>query len=207
MTTRRAGLAAASLMIGCAAALPAAAQDTHVKIYGGPAYVAPLSDSNVTFGTVTDAVKAEQHVGWNFGIEGRPTKLIGIEIDYVRANQDVQFGGQTIGDTDFSPLTATLNFHIVPTKYVDLYLGPSYSYVDWGDIRLNQTGQGLISTNGLGTESDSAWGAALGLDIGLGKHVAITGGIRYIDTNLGVEGGPKLSVDPLVGRLGVAVRF
>lgn len=207
MTKRRAGLAAASLMIGCAAGLPAAAQDTHVKIYGGPAYVAPMGDSDVTFGSISDAVKAEQHVGWNFGLEGRAGKLIGIEVDYVRANQDVKFGGQTIGDTDFSPLTATLNFHLVHTKYVDFYLGPSYSYVDWGDVKLNAAGEGLISTTGLGTDSDNAWGAGVGLDIGLGKHVAFTSGLRYINTDLNLQGGPSISVNPLVARLGIALRW
>jgi outer membrane protein W len=196
-------------LVALAAAAPTAAraQDTHFKFYGGAAYVAPTSDSDVTVGTITDAFKAEKQVGWNFGFEGRFNKWIGIEVDYDRATQDVQFGGQTIGQTNFSPLTASFNVHVVHTRFVDLYLGPSYSYVNWGDIELNQAGQGLFSTNGLGTDSSSAWGAGLGIDFGAWKHFAFTAGLRYLDTNLDFQGSQSTSVNPVVGRLGVALRF
>ena len=207
MKTSRLLIPCIGLALGFAAASPAFAQDTHFKLYGGAAYVAPMSDSSVSVGAISEAVEAEQHVGWNFGVEGRLGKLIGIEIDYVDATQDVNFAGQTIGATEFSPLTATLNFHIVHTTVVDLYIGPSYSYVNWGDIELNQAGEGLFSTTGLETDSADAWGAALGLDIGLGKHFAFTAGLRYLDTDLDLAVGPSVAVDPLVARLGVALRF
>jgi outer membrane protein W len=207
MRTNLRSVVLALAILGAAAASPAFAQDTHFKLYGGAAYVAPTSDSNVTLGTITDALKAEKRVGWNFGVEGRITKWIGVELDYVRATQDVKFGGQTIGQTDFSPLTASLNIHVVHTKIVDLYLGPSYSYVNWGTIQLNAAGEGLLSTVGLGTESSRCWGAGLGLDIGIGKHFALTGGLRYLDTDLDIQGGQSVAVKPVVGRLGVAVRF
>src|SRR5262245_940298 len=61
---------------------------THFKIYGGPAYVSPLDDDDITFGTVTDSLEGQSHVGWNLGLEGRFNKLLGIELDYVNANQD-----------------------------------------------------------------------------------------------------------------------
>jgi hypothetical protein len=78
-----------------------------------------MSESDVNVGTISDAVQAQQHVGWNFGFEGRFNDWFGIEIDYVRATQDVDFGSQTIGTTDFSPLSATFNIHVVHTTVVD----------------------------------------------------------------------------------------
>src|SRR5262245_17298964 len=131
---------AATIWVGLGLAPTARAQDTHVKIYGGAGYVAPMSDSEVTIGSVTDTVKNEKQVGWNLGVEGRFTKLLGLEVDYVRADQDVTFGGSTIGSTTFSPLTATLDLHLIHTTVVDLYLGPSYSYVNWGAIHVNASG-------------------------------------------------------------------
>ena len=194
-------------VVAALAAPPAAAQGTHVKIYGSAAYVAPLSESDVTVGSITDAVKNEKQVGWNFGIEGRLGKIFGIELDYVRANQDVQFAGTTVGSTNFSPLSLTLNFHLIHSTIVDFYFGPSYSYVNWGDIHLNGAGQGLFTTTGLGTDSSNAWGVATGLDIGLGKHFAFSAGLRYIDTQMQIQNGPGIDVNPLVARVGVAVRF
>lgn len=204
--TKLACLAACITALGLAGP-SAVAQDTYFKFYGGAAYVAPMSSEDVTVGSVTDAVQAEDQVGWNFGFEGRLIKLIGLELDYVNANQDIDLGGTSIGSADFSPLTFSVNFHIVPTTIVDFYIGASYAYVSWGDIELNQTGQTFFSTNGLQTESSNAWGASLGLDIGLGKHFAFTAGLRYLDLPLEVTSGQSIAVNPLIGRLGVAVRF
>jgi len=186
------------------------AQDTHFKIYGGAAYVAPMSDSDVTWNSLTETVQAEQQVGWNLGIEGRFNKWFGIELDYVNANQDVQFGGTTIGETNFSPLTATFNIHVVHSTIVDFYVGPSYTYVNWGDIHLNTTGQTFPEFTGssdIGTDSSHGWGVSLGLDIGLGKHFAFQGGLKYLNVSLEPQGYSSIAVNPLVGRLGVAVRF
>lgn len=190
-----------------ALAAPARAEDTHFKIYGGPAYVAPMSDSDVTIGSITDTIEGEQQVGWNLGIEGRIGSWFGIELDYVNADQDVSFGGGTIGDATFSPLTATLNFHVVHTKIVDFYLGPSYSYVNWGDIHVNADGGAITGGSDIGTESDQTWGASLGLDIGVGKHFAICGGVKYLDTDLKLNSGETAGVKPLVARLSAAFRF
>ena len=45
------------------------------------------------------------------------------------------------------------------------------------------------------------------LDAGIGKHFAFTSGLRYLDTGLDIQGGQSVAVKPVVGRLGVAVRF
>jgi outer membrane protein W len=180
---------------------------THFKIFAAAGYVAPMSDGPLTFATFEDNVELQKEVGWDFGIEGRFGKLIGIELDYLQAKQDVAFGGTTIGTTDFSPLTATLNFHLIHTKIVDFYIGPSYSYVNWGTIKLNADGEAFFSTQGLETDSSHGWGASAGLDIGLGKHFFLTGGLRYLNVALETNTGESSDVDPLIGRLGLGVRF
>ena len=181
--------------------------DTHFKMYAGAGYVAPLSDGSTSLQSVYDNVKLEKQVGWNFGIEGRWGKLMGVEIDYMQAKQDVDFGGTVIGTTNFSPLTATLNFHVVHTTVVDFYVGPSYSYVNWGKVKLNSDGQAFFSTDGLETDSSHGWGAGLGLDIGIGKHFVFTGGLRYLNVALQPSSGGSSDVNPLVARLGVGLRF
>lgn len=196
-------IAGRDLIVFAAAALlaPAAhAQGTHVKIYAGPAYVAPMSDGDITINAIHDTIEAEKQVGWNLGVEFRPIEKIGIEADYVNATQDVRFGGGTIGDATFSPLTATLNFHLLSTRWVDLYLGPSYSYVNWGDIHLNGGGD-------IKTDKTHSWGASIGLDVGIGKRFAICGGLKYLDVDLRLNDGQRADVKPLVARLGAAVRF
>jgi outer membrane protein W len=215
----------AFLAVGAFAALPVRADDvdvavhtdadtdhhddddfSHFKIYGGPAYVAPMGDGPISLDTLEDNMEAQSHVGWNLGFEWHFIRLLGVEVDYVNANQDVDFGGVTIGDTDFSPLTATLNFHLVATEHFDFYLGPSYSWVNWGDVELNEEGEGLLSTNGLAADSDTAWGVGLGFDAGW-EHFKFTAGARYINTSLVLPGEGEVEVNPIVVRLGVAFTF
>jgi outer membrane protein W len=193
--------------LAVAASASARAQDTHFKFYGGPAYVAPMSDSDVTLGAIDDTLKSEQQVGWNLGFEGRFTPWIGLEFDYNHADQDVSFGGSTIGNTTFAPLTGTFNIHPVHTKVVDFYFGPSYSYVNWGEIHLNTNGGAINGSSTIGTDSAHGWGASLGLDIGLGKHFAICGGLKYLDVDLEMNNGQTADVKPLLARLDFAVRF
>jgi len=209
MTKNRIWIPIACCAVACTFGSSARAQDNHFKIYGGPAYVAPMSDENVTLGSITDTIQAETQIGWNLGIEGRFNDWFGIELDYVNANEDVSFGGTTIGDTNFSPLTATFNIHVVHTTVVDFYLGPSYSYVNWGDIHLNTTGQTFPEFTGsseIGTDSAHGWGVSLGLDVGW-KHFVFTGGLKYLNVSLEPQGFSSIPVNPLVARLGVGFRF
>jgi hypothetical protein len=207
MSNNRIWMLGVGLAIAGVVSPSARAQDSHFKIYGGPAYVAPMSDSDVTFGAIEDTLSSEDQVGWNLGFEGRFTKWLGLEVDYVHANQDVTFGGSTIGDTTFSPLTATFNIHLVHTKVVDFYLGPSYSYVNWGEIHLNANGGTITGSSEIGTESSQCWGASLGIDFGLGKHFALGAGLKYLDTDLKMDNGQTADVKPLMARLTAAFRF
>jgi len=170
------------------------------KVFGGLSYVAPLGEDDVTIDNIEDSVEESNEVGWTIGLESRFNKIIGLELDYVNATNDVEFGGQVIGDVHMQPLSATVNFHVIPTKVVDLYLGPTVSYFIWGDVDLGSTGK-------FKTDNDVAWGASLGLEIGIGKTFAIMGGLRWMNADIEPEGIEKIGVDPLFGRLGVALRF
>lgn len=196
-----------SMMIAIAAAVvlaaPAQAQDVNFKVFGAAGYVSPLSDENVTIGSVTDSIQAASQAGWNVGFEWRMTKLLGLEFDYLNATHDIEFGDATIGETTFQPISATLNFHLVHTKVVDFYLGPTASYVDWGNIDRNDGGSIPI-------DGEFAYGGSIGLDIGLGKSFAIIGGVRYLVVDLtATDAGTvdSVAVNPLVSRLGVAFRW
>lgn len=64
---------------------------------------------------------------------------------------------------------------------------------------------------GLGTpdqdpDSEVAFGAAFGFDIGFSKTFAITGGARWLSLDLATD-MEDVGVDPLIARAGVAFRF
>ena len=183
-----------------AAAVPALADDTpKFKIFGGASYVSPMSEEEVDIGVVRDSVRASDDLGWTVGFEARFNRFVGLEMDYVNATNDVEFGGAVIGQVEMQPLSATLDFHVVPAGVVDFYLGPTVSYFIWTDATLDPVGD-------LHTENEWAYGASLGLEVG-GERIAFLGGLRWLSVDFKSDVPGNFAVDPLFSRVGLAIRF
>jgi hypothetical protein len=185
-----------------AAALPAAAGERpyRAKFFAAVSYVSPLSESEQDFAGVVDSLEATEELGWEFGLGGRFSERWGFELSYVNATQEVDFGGDRVGEIDFEPISATLEFHLVPGRAFDLWIGPTVSWVRWGDLELENGTE-------IETDAESAFGATLGFDIGLGDRLALTAALRYLDADADLRGFEALAVDPLFARVGLAVRF
>lgn len=207
MTRRARSITPLIVLVMVAAAPAAIAQGTGLKVYGAAGYVSPLSQEDITIHDVTESVKASSQVGWDVGVEIRLGKRMGLDLDYLNSTNDVKFGGTVIGKADFSPLGATLNFHLVHTRLIDFYVGPTYAWVNWGNVELNSAGSGATGgATTIATKDQNAWGATVGLDVGLGKRLAVVGSIRYLDVSLETDQG-EAGVNPLISRLGIALRF
>lgn len=189
-----------------ATAAPAMAKEYTWKIFATASYVSPLSDSDIE--AIGEAIEASSEVGWEVGAEWRIADLIGIELAYLDVTQDVEadsvppaeaVAAVTLGELDMNPVTATANIHLIPGKTIDFWVGPSVSWVNWGDFD-------SVGGESVSVDSEFAYGAAAGIDIGLGKTFAITGGLRWLKLDAGTDEG-DLSVDPLFARVGVAFRF
>ena len=170
------------------------------KLFAAISYVSPLSESDQDFGGVVDSLEATEELGYEFGMAGRWSELVGFELSYVNATQDVEFAGGTIGEIDFEPIAFTLEFHLVPSSFVDLWVGPTVAWVRWGDLELEDGTE-------IETDAEEAFGATVGMDIALGRRLALTAAVRYLDADADLEGFQALDVDPLFARLGLAARF
>lgn len=193
-----------ALALAAAAALLAhpsnAQEDTYdFKLFGGAAYVAPLSDSSLT--GVASSVEASTEYGWELGGEWKPSNRFGLELAYLNAKHDVEADGTVIGDISLRPLTFTANFHLVNRDAFNWYVGPTLSYIDWSDISLGSGGN-------LAVDSETTYGISTGVDIGFGDTVALQLGLRWLDASVESPVLPNdVSVDPLFTRIGVAFRF
>ena len=182
------------------AVAPAYAQGNEFKIYAAANYVSPTGSDELSIDNIVDRVEASEEAGWSIGFEGRLGKWLGLELDYLRVDQDIEQGGIKIASTSMSPLSLSANFHLIHTKILDFYFGPTISYVFWDDIKDSETGEKL-STSG-------EWGAGVqvGLDISLIKTVAIVTGLRYQRLELTVD-QQELAINPLYAKVGIAFRF
>ena len=182
----------------------AIAQDSKFKLYAMLAFVAPLSETDQNINGVTDAVSASEEFGFSFGGEFRASSLIGIEVDYLYAKQDVEHGTEgVLGETTFQPISGTLNLHF-PLGSLDVYGGPTAAYVNWGDLELSSsTDQGSVSI-----DPEFAFGISAGVDFNLGPQLAVTGGLRWLNVQAQPDGADDaIDVNPLFARAGLAIRL
>jgi hypothetical protein len=198
---RRLALLPAIVIAVLAAASPAAAQDHTFKIFATFDWISPLGEEDITIGSVTDSVQAGDELGYEAGFEWRLHKIVGLEGSYLVAEHDIEFEDATVATVDQQSITAALNFHILPTQVFDFWVAPVASWVNWGDIE-EEDGSGVEDD----VDSEVAFGAAIGFDIGIGKTFAITGGVRWLSVDISTE-TQDLPVDPLIARAGIAFRF
>ena len=193
-------LTAVAVAVLCLASTQAAQAAGKFKAYAMAAYVAPLSETDQNVGGVTEAVKASKEFGFNVGAEFRASSLVGLEVDYLYAKQDVEASTSgVLGETTFQPISATLNFH-VPVSQFDLYGGPTVSYVNWGDLK-------VPSSPDVKLDAETAFGLSAGADVGIAPGFAVTGGLRWLSLKAKPEGGSEVDVNPLFARIGLAAKF
>ncbi|HEX6851961.1 MAG TPA: outer membrane beta-barrel protein [Candidatus Polarisedimenticolaceae bacterium] len=185
------------LGVAALAAVPtqAAEADYNFKLFGGVAYVTPLSDSTVE----GDLVEASSEVGYEIGGEWKPFDRFGFEVSYLDVTHDVEVDGVKIGEIGLNPWNVTLNWHIINGKHFNWYVGPTVAFIDWGNLELTGGGSAEV-------DSETTFGISTGVDLALGSHFALFGGLRWLDASAESQ-GDSVSVDPLFARFGVAFRF
>lgn len=178
---------------------PAAAGGWGFKLMAATTYVAPLSENQQNVGGVASAVRASNEMGYQFGAEFR-TGFIGIAFDYLHARQDIEHANAgLLGAADFNPISATLFLH-VPTPVIELYVGPTASYVNWGDLDLSTGGTQKL-------DAKYGYGISVGGDLAIARAVAVVGGLRWLKLDAEPKGGNTIAVDPLISHIGFALRF
>jgi len=196
---RKLALLAAAMMVVTSAGTAVAA-DWKFKLYGMISRVSPLSETDQDVGGVVDAVKASSEFGYNLGVEFK-TSMLGIELDYLYAKQEIEHAtAGLLGETTFQPISGTLNFH-VPVGMLEIYGGPTVAYVNWGDLEIPSGGS-------VDLDPEFALGLSAGIDLGITKNLAATGGLRWLNVKAqAADGSEELDVNPLFARFGVAARY
>lgn len=169
--------------------VPAQALEYRFRLYAAAAYVVPVGS------------EAADTLGWEFGVELKPTDLLGIELAYLQAEHDVEQLGTTVGEISFEPIHLSANLHVVRTKLLTFWVGPTVSWANVGNLEVS--GGGEVETG-----SELAYGASTGLNVSLVQIVALHAGVRWL--KLDVEStatGESLDVDPFFVSVGLALRF
>jgi outer membrane protein W len=197
-------LVLALAVIAVGASSPALAQDHKFRVFVTADWVAPNGSTDITFGSVSEAVKGSDDFGYEGGFEWRLNKIVGLEGSYLIGSNDFKFGSTDLGTLDQQAVTAAINFHILPTKFFDLWVAPIASWYNYDNFKLD-SGVGGGTAN---IDSQWGYGGQVGFDIGLGKLIAITGGVRYVKVDVkSSDLNDSVAFDPVIARVGLAFRF
>jgi outer membrane protein W len=193
---RKLTIALAVLAAALVVAQPATAQDNNWKLFGGATYVTPMSDEDIDLGAGLDTVELSDEAGFVGGIEWRWNKLLALQGDVMWSSSDVEYGNNdSFAEIDMMPITLGLNFHLIPSKFFDLYVGPTASWVSWGDLEEQGGAESSV-------DDEFAYGAQIGLDLSFAESWAVVTGVRYLQLD-----AEDVSVDPLFWTLGLGFRW
>ena len=194
---KRLAVLAATSAVLAALATPAQAMEYKFRVYGAAAYVVPVADSD--FGSVS--TEAAETLGWEIGVEWKPTNLLGVELAYLNAKPEIEQTGTTVGEISLEPINLSANFHLIRMKILTFWVGPTVSYANWGNLELSGGGD-------INTDSEFAYGASAGVNVSLIKLLALQAGVRWLKLDVSDSvTGETLDVDPFFVNLGLALRF
>jgi outer membrane protein W len=183
------------------AALPAVSDDTGWTCRFGLLYNSPTGDLQVG----SETTEADDSTGVFASVEFRVTKRFGIEpgIGFAEHDIDVKeppFPTVDAGDTSWMALTVNGNFHLLPERKLDLYAGPTVGYVFWGDLE--------SAAPSISTDDEPALGVNVGLDVPIGDTPwSFAAAVRYLATDLSIQGGADIGIDPFQIKAGLARNF
>jgi outer membrane protein W len=161
-------------------------------------------------------VDFDPKAGAGLRLEYRFSKSLGFEFGFLGTSSfavDVGDLGDGFGTatsvSSFAPLTTGINYHFNASERVDLYAGPLFAFVRYGDVSV-RTGTGGVQTID-SVDSDTGFGFILGLDVPLGSsNWLFQSNLRYIATGLAgstADGSFDSDFDPLILSVGVGYRF
>jgi len=188
-----------ALLVALAAPALAHAAGSGSRLWFAMSYVSPLSETDRTIAGVSNAVKASDEMGWQIGAEMR-SGMLGLAIDYTKSKHDLSASSAgLLGSTEFSPISGSLLAHL-PGAMLDLYGGPTLSWVNWGDLQLSDgTSQKLDAKLG--------YGITVGAELPLSDKLAVGGSLRWLRLDAGASGLGDVAVDPLISNLSVSLRY
>ena len=203
-------------------AVPAFAADRFFELTGAAVWVDP--NSNGTFNAANPNqpfdISFDGKLGYGiaaniFFANAISLQLAGAE---VKPEATIRFRPSGVSSTGSSlkmiPLTAVLQFHLLPNGRIDPYVGAGAAYVLFDKLD-NSSDVGNLGVNRINFKDDVGLALNAGLDIGLTKNFGITLDGKYVPVKssatavfvTGPDTTTKVKINPVIFSAGLTLRF
>ena len=109
---------------------------------------------------------------------------------------------------DFYTIDAGFNYHFTPESRVDFFLGAFAGVFSYDSVRFELPE--LDKEIKINFDDQFSYGLNAGVDIPFGAESRwlFTASVKYLISDLKEDGGPReIAIDPLIGAIGIGVRF
>ena len=109
---------------------------------------------------------------------------------------------------DFYTIDAGFNYHFTPESRVDFFLGAFAGVFSYDSVRFELPE--LDKEIKINFDDQFSYGLNAGVDIPFGAESPwlFTASVKYLISDLKEDGGPReIAIDPLIGAIGIGVRF
>jgi len=212
----------ALVVISLVLAVPAFAKDRFFDLTAAAVWVDPNSSGTFNSGDPNQPFDISFDGKLGYGIAANifltdtvSLELAGSEVRPQAILRTRPTGFTTSGnDVKMIPLTAVLQWHLMPKSRIDLYIGAGAAYVLFDNLK-NASDAGNLSVRSIDFKDDAGLALNAGLGIGLTDSLAITLDGKYVPLKSSATAvfatGPntttKVKINPVMFSAGLTLRF
>ncbi len=204
----------------CLFSLPVFAADRYFDLTGWATWVKP--QSNDTFNSTNPNqpfdINFRGKLGYGAGVNVFFGHSLSLALDASEVKPDATFGfpGATLnqGSIKMIPITGVLQWHLIPSGFIDPYIGAGAAYVLFDNLQ-NFNDVGHVGVNRINFKDDVGLVLNAGLGFNFSPHLGITGDVKYVPVKssatavfaTGPNQSQKIKINPVMASAGLTFHF
>jgi len=201
-------------------ATPIFAADRFFDITGWASWVDP--QSNGTFHSSNPNqpfdISFNGKLGYGAGVNVFFGKTLSLALDAVEVRPEARFGfpgaATNSGALKMIPITGVLQWHFIPSGFIDPYIGGGVAYVLFDNLR-DFRDVGNLGVNQINFKDDVGFVANAGLGFNFSPHWGVTADAKYVPVKssatavfvTGPNQSQKVKINPVIFSGGLTLHF
>ena len=200
--------------------VPTFAADRFFDLTGWATWVKPQSDNTFNSSNPNRPfnINFDGKLGYGAGVNVFFGHTLSLALDASEVKPDAKFGfpGATLnqGSIKMIPITGVLQWHFVPSGFIDPYIGAGAAYVLFDNLQ-NVNDVGHVGVNQINFKDDVGLALNAGIGFNFSKSIGFTGDVKYVPVKssatavfaTGPNQSQKIKINPVMASAGLTFHF